>query len=81
MTREDILRMAKEVGFDDGEIDVFQLMLEQFANLVASAECAECAKIADASVDFWVKGGFPECAEVREAMHIGEVIRSRENNA
>lgn len=81
MTREDIIHMAKEVGFDDGEIDTCQLMLEQFASLVASAERAECAKLADISVDFWVKGGFPECAEVREAMHIGEAIRSRESNA
>jgi hypothetical protein len=34
MTREDIILMAKEVGFDDGEIDKCQLMLEQFAILV-----------------------------------------------
>ncbi len=59
------------------EIDTCQQILIHFANLVASAERDECAKLADISVDFWVKGGFPECAEVREAMHIGEAIRAR----
>jgi hypothetical protein len=51
--------------------------LERFAKLVAEHERDECAKLTDISVDFWVKGGFPECAEVREAMHIGEAIRAR----
>jgi hypothetical protein len=51
--------------------------LQAFAKLVAEHERNECAKLADISVDFWVKGGFPECAEVREAMHIGEAIRAR----
>jgi hypothetical protein len=35
MTREDIVRMAREVGFDDFEQDD---MLERFAALVAAAE-------------------------------------------
>ena len=38
MTKEDIVAMAQEVGFSDGEIDTCQLMLERFAALVASAE-------------------------------------------
>ena len=38
MTREDVIRIAKEVGFDDGEIDMCQLMLENFAYLVAKQE-------------------------------------------
>ena len=38
MTIEGIIRMAKEAGFADEEIDVCQLMLERFAALVASAE-------------------------------------------
>ena len=77
MTIEGIILMAKEAGFADEEIDTCQQILIHFANLVASAERDECAKLADISVDFWVKGGFPECAEVREAMHIGEAIRAR----
>ena len=38
MTREDVIRIAKEVGFDDGEVDMCQLMLENFAYLVAKQE-------------------------------------------
>ena len=38
MTREDVIRIALEVGFDDGEIDTCQLMLENFAYLVAKQE-------------------------------------------
>ena len=34
MNREDIIRMAREVGFSDGEIEICQLMLERFATLV-----------------------------------------------
>lgn len=47
MTREDIIRIAKEVGFDDGEIDMCQLMLENFAYLVAQQEREACAKVCE----------------------------------
>ena len=47
MTREDVIRIALEVGFDDGEVDMCQLMLENFAFLVAKQEREACAKIAD----------------------------------
>ena len=77
MTIEGIIRMAKQAGFADEEIDTCQQILIHFAKLVAEHERDECAKLTDISVDFWVKGGFPECAEVREAMHIGEAIRAR----
>ena len=38
MTIEGIIRMAKEAGFADEEIDVCQQILIHFAILVASAE-------------------------------------------
>lgn len=44
MTREDVIRIAKEVGFDDGEVDTCQLMLENFAYLVAKQERERIAK-------------------------------------
>ena len=47
MTREDVIRIALEVGFDDGEIKTCQLMFEHFAFLVAQQEREACAKIAD----------------------------------
>jgi hypothetical protein len=49
MTREDIIRMAREAGFDD--FFCRDLMLERFAALVAEAQreaCEkECAEIAE----------------------------------
>jgi hypothetical protein len=47
MTREDIIRIALEVGFSDCEIDKCQLMLERFAHLVAQHEREACAKEAE----------------------------------
>ena len=45
MTREDVIRIAKEVGFDDGEIETCQLMFEHFAFLVAQQEREACAQM------------------------------------
>ena len=45
MTKEEITRIAREVGFDDGEIETCQLMFEHFAFLVASAERKETERL------------------------------------
>ena len=45
MTREDIVRMAKELGMESFNICV---ELDDFAALVASAEREACAKLCDA---------------------------------
>ena len=45
MTREDIVRMAKEAGMESFDICV---ELDDFAALVASAEREACAKVCDA---------------------------------
>ena len=47
MTREDVVRIALEVGFYDGEVDKCQLMLERFAYLVAQQEREACAKVCE----------------------------------
>jgi hypothetical protein len=44
MTREDIVRMAKQVGMESFDICV---ELDDFAKLVAKHEREACAKIAD----------------------------------
>jgi len=50
MTKDDIIRMAREAGWDINDlIDVFDfgVRLEAFAALVAAAEREACAKIAE----------------------------------
>ena len=52
MNREDIIRMAREAGFvdyelDDGSTDAFDIRYIRFAILVANAEREECAKVAE----------------------------------
>jgi hypothetical protein len=47
MTLEGIIRMAKEAGFADEEIDVCQQILIHFATLVAQQEREACAKVCD----------------------------------
>ena len=54
MTRDDIIRMAQEAGFDPHDMsDDFAcnlLDIERFAALVAAAEREACAKVCDARV-------------------------------
>ena len=51
MTRDDIIRMAKEAGaFFDGDCSVYDMpehCFERFAALVAAAEREACAKLCD----------------------------------
>jgi len=66
MTKEDIIRMAREAGWDINDlVDVFDfgVRLERFANLVANHEREACAK---------------ECDEARAA-RLAEQIRARGN--
>jgi hypothetical protein len=74
MTREDIIRMAREadIEFDLIDEDEGQICyitsegLERFATLVAAAEREACAKVCD---DLWGANG-----EIRDAV---EAIRAR----
>jgi hypothetical protein len=48
MTRDDIIRMAREAGFADGAVDIIGLDgFANFANLVAAAEREACAKVCE----------------------------------
>jgi hypothetical protein len=47
MTIEGIIRMAKQAGFADEEIDICQQILIHFATLVAQQEREECAKVCE----------------------------------
>lgn len=71
MTRDEIIRMAKEAGQADGTTPLERsiviyaakssLFLEKFAALVAAAEREACAKVADRYI-----GADPIAAAIRE---------------
>jgi len=55
MTQEDIIRMAREAGWDINDlIDVFDfgVRLERFAKLVAASEREACAKLCEAQGEY-----------------------------
>ena len=62
MTRDDIIRLAKEAGLalyvNDVTEEPYALTLERFAALVAAAEREACAKVCDG----WAKYGIPAAA-------------------
>ena len=67
MTRDDIIKMAREAGLHDPM--VFYAGYERFAALVAAAEREACAKVCDAHEslgDGYMGDHFRECAaEIR----------------
>jgi hypothetical protein len=48
MSRDDIIRMAREAGWPEWDIVGCEIELERFAALVAAAEREECASLCDA---------------------------------
>ena len=47
MDREDIIRMAREAEFTEGDISLFPDTIADFAALVAAAEREACAKVCE----------------------------------
>lgn len=95
MTRDDILRMAREAGMDrkpadhNCRVDYFDVVtdseLERFAALVAAAEREECAKVCEViSDEYHRREGFkyPEMKTDAEtgASDCETAIRARERN-
>jgi len=71
MTLEGIIRMAKEAGFADEEIDSCQQILIHFATLVAQQEREACAKVVENIL-------LAEGADVDDILlRLGEDIRAR----
>ena len=69
MTKEDIIRMAREAGFDPHDMsDDFTCNLEdieRFAALVAAAEREACAKVVEDYCGAWDDGGYALAATIR----------------
>ena len=65
MTRDDIIRMARETGLV--MYDYSDPSLERFANLVAAAEREACAKVCDKLGDEYADANPADCASaIRE---------------
>ena len=47
MDREEIIRMAREAGFTEGDISLFPDLIAHFAALVAKHEREACARVCD----------------------------------
>ena len=73
MNREDIIRMAREAGWDDHHAE-FDTRIERFAALVASAEREACAKICD-EMEEEAEG--TECCKWPTPIDCAYVIRER----
>ena len=73
MTIEGIIRMAKQAGFADEEIDNCQQIFIHFAMLVAEHEREECAKIVEES-------SLPDAYSEPVLLDIADDIRARGNN-
>lgn len=56
MTRDDILRMARECGYWSGEtVEMNDVGLERFAALIAAEEREACAQACvEISTDYWM---------------------------
>ena len=59
MTREDIIRMAREAGLVNWEATAYANELGSFAAIVSSAEREACAKVCEEQMQgksIWVEG-------------------------
>lgn len=67
MTREEIVRMAREAGFDD--FFCSDLILERFAALIAAAEREACAKVCEETTTAWTQYLYNEgCIDCAKAI-------------
>ena len=71
MDREDIIRMAREAGFTEGDISLFPDLIAHFAALVAAHEREACAKVCDEREEifqkYYIRGLPGQCASAIRA--------------
>lgn len=75
MTRNEIIRLSTEAGFNGADHHAIASMLLKFAELVAQAEREACAKMAAAISDKYAFGYYGN--EVDTADEIAKAIRAR----
>jgi len=76
MTRDDIIKMAREAGWQYADGDDGYNPLWRFADLVAAAEREECAKLADAKQENFASSPLEKYC----ASFIADAIRARGQN-
>jgi hypothetical protein len=75
MTQDDIIRMARQAGFNHGVTDpVIYAAHERFADLIAAHEREECAKVCEKELIDPTEGEWSGCAE-----YLANNIRARGN--
>jgi hypothetical protein len=65
MTIEGIIRMAKQAGFADEEIDTCQQMLIHFAELITEHEREACAKVCEEYLGYGTRTEFAATIRAR----------------
>jgi hypothetical protein len=80
MDREDVIRLAKEVGMKIHDQDQpYMEMLEEYAALVAAHEREACATVCDAKVDAEYATGKVDHNEMAWTQSCAAAIRERSN--
>ena len=65
MDREDIIRMAREAGFTEGDISLFPDLIAHFATIIAAHEREACAKVAEEPYEFTSEESHRTAAAIR----------------
>lgn len=71
MTRDDIIRMAREAGIGEtsGWFNCVEEELERFASLIAAAEREACAKVCEETTASWTQHIYNEaCVDCAAAI-------------
>ena len=50
MNREQIIGMAREAGFTEGDISLFPDLIAHFATIIAAAERSACARVCEDAI-------------------------------
>jgi hypothetical protein len=82
MTKDDIIRMAREAGHSPAQIDIvcrFAAVLDDFAAIVAAAEREACAKACEELRDDWLRGRGRYEFMGEGADYCADAIRARGN--
>ncbi|NDC49555.1 MAG: hypothetical protein EBZ61_10850 [Micrococcales bacterium] len=74
MNRDDIIRMAREAGYGEAMADLHAPALQRFAEIVATAEREECARVCDDNAITMPKSEYAEACQ-----DCAYIIRARTN--